>query len=158
MFGLAESVSSYMKDDIKVNVLQNNEKGYAAAMSIELDDRIVHQVLTILPAATGVYSNSKGMEDLRRCYPRNASEYPEEIQKLEPWEINGNSLQSLYRGIVNILTYDIDFKITEIEPLEGQDLGLEIILCRLYLFSSKSCIKLESMSKSIRGTFIASMV
>ncbi len=40
---------------------------------------------------------------------------------MEPWEINGNPLQLLYRTAPTIRTYDINFEILSIKPLDDKE-------------------------------------
>jgi hypothetical protein len=129
---LKEAVNDYRKDNIRVKVAQDNDDGYKSVMSIELDDRIIHQVLTIQPANIGVNKDSEGEKDLRRCYPAKFSDYPEEIKKMQPkpWNTNGNANPTPNRNMVTrfhmgdnalVRTYDINFEILSVKPLDDQE-------------------------------------
>ena len=118
------------RDNIKTKVLQNNSDGYKSDISIILDDKIVYQQLSIKSVGTEVDSDSSGMKELRRCYPANFSDYPEEIKKMQPkpWNINGNANPTPNRNMVtkfhtgnNVLatTYEIDIEVLSVEPLDG---------------------------------------
>jgi len=121
MAGLEETQKKGVKNKIETKVVKNNGDGYKSIISVELGDEIIYQVLTIKPVGTGLYGGSKGEGDIKRCYPRSLSKYPQEIQQLEPWEINRNPLQLLYRTAPTILTYDINFEILSIKPLDDKE-------------------------------------
>ena len=118
------------RDNIKTKVLQNNSDGYKSDISIILDDKIVYQQLSIKPTGTEIGDDSLGMKELKRCYPANFSDYPEEIKKMQPkpWNINGNANPTPNRNMVTkfhtgndvlATTYEIDFEILSVEPLDG---------------------------------------
>ena len=121
MAGLEEAQEKGAKYKIDTKVVENNDDGYKSTISIELKDKIIYQVLTIQPVGSGLYAGSEGEKDIKRCYPRTLSEYPQEIQQLEPWEINGNSLRVIYRTAPTILTYEINFEILSIKPLDDKE-------------------------------------
>ena len=99
---------------------------YESRMSIELEDKIVYQTLTITETNKRIEGGSKAIEDLERCYPRNISKYPPEIKKIRPWNINGNASKgpnvTIFFGgrTVSAKTLEIDFRIDAIQPLDDQ--------------------------------------
>ena len=133
---LKESLKDYEVGNMKVKVLKNDRNGYKSVISITLDDKIVYQQLSIKQTGIEVGVDSLGMKELKRCYPANFSDYPEEIKKMQPkpWDINGNANPTPNRYMVtkfhtgnNVLTKtcDIDFEILRVEPLDGSPMKSE---------------------------------
>jgi hypothetical protein len=113
---------------VKVDVVnsKNSRVKYESRMSIELEDKIVYQTLTITETNKRIEGGSKAIEDLERCYPRNISKYPPEIKRIRPWNINGNASKgpnvTIFFGgrTVSAKTLEIDFRIDAIQPLDDQ--------------------------------------
>ena len=125
--GLEESQEKEAKGNIKVKVLKNDSSGYRSDISINLGDKIIYQELSIKPTGTEVGNDSLGMKELKRCYPANANAYPAEIRKIRPWNINGAASRgprvSKFHTGNDVLTdtYDINFEILSIKPLDGRE-------------------------------------
>ena len=131
---LKESLGSYEKGNIKVEVVKNNDDGYDSIMAIDLDDRIIYQTLTIDRRLLELESGSEGLKKLRSCYPANFSDYPEEIKKMQPkpWNINRNANPIPDRRnvtrfhlrnqdqYVEVEVYDINFVITGVTSKDGK--------------------------------------
>ena len=123
---LKEGLGDYQIDDIEVKVKTNDSSGYQSLMTIDLDDRVITQNFFILKSGTYVNRDSEAMKELERCYPAKFSDYPEEIQKMEPkpWNINGvanpapnrNNVTKFHRNNdADITSYEIGFEIVKIE-------------------------------------------
>lgn len=131
---LKESLGSYERGNIKVEVLENKKFEYDSIMSIELKDRIIYQALTIDRRLLELESNSEGLRELRSCYPANFSDYPEEIQKMKPkpWITNLNAnpmpdrrnVTRFHLGhpdqFVEVEVCDINFVITGVTSKDGK--------------------------------------
>ena len=124
---IKKKLTESRKDNITTEILKNDSNGYKSLITMKLDDRTIYQELSIEKFKTKVYRDSEGLNKLQKCYPSTFQKYPPEIRKLKPWNINGNSGPG--RTVVNfytqggpfITTYNIDFRIVNIESSTGED-------------------------------------
>lgn len=124
---IKKKLTESRKDNITTEILKNDSNGYKSFITMKLDDRTIYQELSIEKFKTKVYRDSEGLNKLQKCYPSTFQKYPPEIRKLKPWNINGNSGPG--RTVVNfytqggpfITTYNIDFRIVNVESSTGED-------------------------------------